>query len=71
MAAWLLASGADLGGVADVDAVKQLGIFWAAVNEPPPQTGIIETSIQSDEVVSPGKEMVKNEAPAPHLALGR
>ena len=28
-------------------AVKQLGIFWAAVNEPPPQTGKEEKSIQS------------------------
>jgi CheY-like chemotaxis protein len=26
-------------------AVKQLGIFWAAVNEPPPQTGKEEKSI--------------------------
>ena len=28
-------------------AVKQLGIFWAAVNEPPPQTGKEENPIQS------------------------
>ena len=40
-------------------AVKRLGIFWAAVNEPPPQTGREETSIQSGEVISPGKEEVK------------
>ena len=57
-------------------AVKQLGIFWVAINEPcgiipppghrqatpaipqgepPPQTGREETSIQSGEVISPGK----------------
>ena len=51
-------------------AVKQLGIFWAAVNEPPPHTGREETSIQSGEVSSPGKKEVKNEIPAPHPALG-
>ena len=51
-------------------AIKQLVVFWAAVNEPPPPTGREETSIQSDEVVSPGKEEIKNETPAPHPALG-
>ena len=51
-------------------AVKQLGIFWAAVNEPTPHTGREETSIQSGEVSSPGKKEVKNEIPAPHPALG-
>jgi CheY-like chemotaxis protein len=39
-----------------VKAVQQLGIFWAAVNEPPPHTGREETSIRSGEVVSPRKE---------------
>ena len=34
-------------------AVQQVGIFWAAVNEPPPRTGREETSIQSGEVISP------------------
>jgi CheY-like chemotaxis protein len=34
-----------------MQAVKQLGVFWAAVNEPPPQTGREETV--------PGKEEVK------------
>ena len=29
-------------------AVKQLGIFWAAVNEPPPYAGELETSVQKD-----------------------
>lgn len=51
-------------------AVKQLGIFWAAINEPPPQTGREETSIQSGEVISPGKKEVKNEIPAPRPAPG-
>jgi len=37
-------------------AVKLLGIFWAAINEPPPITG---------------KKEVKNEIPAPHPASGR
>ena len=52
-------------------AVKQLGIFWAAINEPPPPTGREETPIQSGEVISPGKKTVTNEIPAPHPALGR
>ena len=51
-------------------AVKQLGIFWAAINEPPPHTGRGETSIQTGEVTSPGKKEVKNEIPAPHPAPG-
>jgi CheY-like chemotaxis protein len=39
-------------------AVKQLGVFWAAINEPPP-TGREDTPIQSDEVVSPeSKELL-------------
>ena len=39
-------------------AIKQLGVFWAAVNEPPPQTGRAETSILSSEVISSGKKEV-------------
>jgi len=35
-------------------AVKHLGIFWAAINEPPPQTGREETSTPSGETTSPG-----------------
>jgi hypothetical protein len=42
-----------------VKAVQQLGVFWAAVNEPPPHTGREQTSIQSGEVISPGKERGK------------
>jgi len=32
-------------------AVKQLGVFWAAINEPPPQTGRIDAAIQSGGVI--------------------
>jgi CheY-like chemotaxis protein len=41
-------------------AVKQLGVFWAAVNEPPPYIGKEETLFQSGAVVSSGKKEVKN-----------
>jgi CheY-like chemotaxis protein len=34
-------------------AIKHLVVFWAAVNEPPPQPGSGETSTQSDEVPFP------------------
>jgi CheY-like chemotaxis protein len=53
-----------------VKAVKQLGVFWAAVNEPPPQTGRENTLIQNGEVISPGKKEAKNEIPALHPAFG-
>jgi CheY-like chemotaxis protein len=53
-----------------VKAVKQLGVFWAAVNEPPPHTGIEKTSIQNIEVISPEKKEVRHEIPAPHPAFG-
>jgi CheY-like chemotaxis protein len=53
-----------------VKAVKQLGVFWAAVNEPPPQAGRKETSIPSSEVISLGEKEVKNEIPALHPAFG-
>lgn len=36
-------------------AIKQLVVFWAAVNEPPPQTRRVVSSIPNDEVVSPRK----------------
>jgi CheY-like chemotaxis protein len=51
-------------------AVKQVGVFWAAVNEPPPDTGSEKTSIQIGEVISPGKKEVKNEIPATHTSSG-
>src|SRR5450631_2563525 len=46
-------------------AVKQVGIFWAAVNEPPPDIGGEATSIQLGEVISLKKKEVKNEIPDP------
>jgi len=37
-------------------AVKQLGVFWAAVNEPPPApTGRAGASLQIGEAISPEK----------------
>jgi CheY-like chemotaxis protein len=52
-------------------AVQQLGVFWGAVNEPPPYTaGKEQTSMQGDGFVSRGKKEVKNENSTPHPALG-
>jgi len=53
-----------------MEVVKQLGIFWAVINEPPPPTGREATSIPSGEVTFPGKKPVKDEIPALHPALG-
>ena len=33
-------------------AIKQLGMFWAAINEPPPQTAAEETSIPRNKSLS-------------------
>jgi len=54
-------------------AVKQLGVFWAAVNEPPPEIGGEKTSICNGEVISLEKKEVKNAIPAPtsHPTLRR
>jgi hypothetical protein len=51
--------------------VKKLGIFWAAVNEPPPNTGKEETSVGSGEAIPPAKKEGKNEITTPHPASGR
>jgi CheY-like chemotaxis protein len=51
-------------------AVRQVGVFWTAVNEPPPHTGREETSIQKDEAVSPKTEGCKNEISTPYPASG-
>ena len=40
-------------------AVKQLGVFWAAVNEPPPQIVRAEAPAHGGEADSAGKEGVK------------
>jgi CheY-like chemotaxis protein len=51
-------------------AVKELGAFWAGVNEPPPYEGEEEDLLQSRALSSPGKREVNDEIPAPHPALG-
>ena len=51
-------------------AVKKLGVFWAAVNEPPPSIGREETSAAGGEDISPGKKESKNENSTPHPASG-
>jgi hypothetical protein len=51
-------------------AVKELGTFWAGVNEPPPYDGEEEDLLQRRAVRSPGKKEVNDEIPAPHPALG-
>jgi CheY-like chemotaxis protein len=53
-----------------MEAVKKLGVFWAAVNEPPPNTGREKTSVAGGEAISPGKKELKNENSAPHPASG-
>jgi CheY-like chemotaxis protein len=53
-----------------VKVVGHLCIFWAAINEPPPDAGRTETLIQNGEVISPGRKEVKHEIPAPHPAFG-
>jgi CheY-like chemotaxis protein len=45
-----------VGFIEFMKAVKHLGIFWAAINEPPPLIETEEASRQSGEVISPGKE---------------
>ena len=52
-------------------AIKQLGAFWASVNEPPPNAQREETLIQNIEDISPKKTEIENGIPAPHFALGR
>lgn len=42
-----------------MNAVKQLGLFWAAVNEAPPLAGQEATAVQSSKAALPGKEEVK------------
>jgi CheY-like chemotaxis protein len=46
-----------------MQAVKQLGVFWAAVNEPPPQTGREETSIQSGKATKEEVEICSGPHP--------
>jgi CheY-like chemotaxis protein len=51
-----------------VEAVKKLGIFWAAINEPPPQSGREKAPPQSEGLPFPETEEVDREIPAPHHA---
>jgi CheY-like chemotaxis protein len=51
-------------------AVKQLGIFWATINEPPPHSWRNETLRPAAEVISPGTKKTENEIPPQHTALG-
>ena len=51
-------------------AVNQLGVLWAAVNEPLPVVWREEAAVQSEKVVLPEKKEVQNEIAAPHLAFG-
>jgi CheY-like chemotaxis protein len=54
-----------------MNAVKQLGVFWAAINEPPPIALRKEAEVQSGEGASTGKKEAKDKIPAPHFVLGR
>jgi CheY-like chemotaxis protein len=47
-------------------AVNQLGIFWAAVNEPPPTAWAIETKVQNRRGVLLGKVEGKKEIAVPY-----
>jgi CheY-like chemotaxis protein len=49
-----------------MSVIKQLVVFWAAINEPPPNTGRAETLIEGGEIVFSEQQ----EMPAPHLVLG-
>ncbi|HXA44258.1 MAG TPA: response regulator [Candidatus Angelobacter sp.] len=52
-------------------AIKQLGVFWTAVNEPPPVAGRKENGVQNGNSNFPGKKPDRNEIPTPITALGR
>jgi CheY-like chemotaxis protein len=50
-------------------AIKQLGIFWAGINEPPPQLGREDVSMHNHEVIFLEKEVV-DELSVPRSAFG-
>ena len=54
-----------------VTAIKQLGVFWMAVNEPPPVTRRNETGVQNGNLTFPEKKEGKNEIHASYIALER
>jgi CheY-like chemotaxis protein len=49
-----------------VTAIKQLCVFWMAVNEPPPVTWRKETGVQNGNLNFPGKKENHEEIHAPH-----
>jgi len=49
-------------------AVKQLGVFWAAVNEPPPSVRRSPAGIPNTAVTLPAKEDHRDGIPAPYPA---
>jgi CheY-like chemotaxis protein len=53
-----------------IKAVKHLGVFWVAINEPPPNKGKEETPPPGGEVIFRGKKEVTNENSTPHPAPG-
>jgi CheY-like chemotaxis protein len=58
-----------VGFVEFMAAVKKLGVFWAAVNEPP-TTKCEEKEVQEDRTVLPEKGETENEITDSHPALG-
>ena len=53
-----------------MEAVRQVGMFWAVINEPPPPTGREETSFRGGEAIFPGKKEFRNEILASHAGWG-
>ena len=54
-----------------VTAIKQLGIFWIVVNEPPPITWRKEIGIQNGEGTFPETKKLANEIHAPVATFGK
>jgi len=54
-----------------MNAVKLVGIFWAAVNEPPPNPGRRGASIPAGEAISTGNHEDQNEINTPNPAFRR
>ena len=53
-----------------VTAIKQLGVFWMAVNEPPPLAARKENGVQNGNPTFPGKKRGTTAIPAPSTGLG-
>jgi len=51
-------------------AIKHLGLFWVAINEPPPFIARLETVTRGVEIIPPGKKEAKDEMSTPHPAFG-